>query len=70
MLTSIPTLLDITNRVKRHWNSISPPRQAQIIRKYKERLQLLCAMDELCVPAFDGPNEMGDLGDDVETIFD
>ena len=33
-LTSIPTLLDITNRAKRHWNSISPIRQARIIQKY------------------------------------
>jgi hypothetical protein len=69
-LTSIPTLLDITNRAKRHWNSISPTRQAGIIRKYKERLQLLCAVDELCVPAFVGPDEMGDLVDDIETMFD
>jgi hypothetical protein len=63
-------LLDITNRAKRHWNSISPTRQAGIIRKYKERLQLLCAVDELCVPAFVGPDEMGDLVDDIETMFD
>jgi hypothetical protein len=69
-LTSIPTLLDITNRAKRHWNSISPTLQAGIIRKYKERLQLLCAVDELCVPAFVGPDEMGDLVDDIETMFD
>ena len=70
MLTSIPTLLDITNRAKRHWNSISPTRQARIIQKCKERLQLLCAVDELCVPAFVGPDEMGDLADDIETMFD
>jgi hypothetical protein len=70
MLTSIPTLLDITKRAKRHWNSISPTRQARIIQKYKERLQLLCPVDKLCVPAFVGPDEMGDLVDDIETIFD
>jgi len=69
MLTSIPTLLDITNRGKRDWNSISPTRQARIIQKYTERLQLLCAVDELCVPAFVGPDEMGDLVDDIETMF-
>jgi hypothetical protein len=63
-------LLDITNRAKRHWNSISPTRQTRIIRKYKECLQLLCAVDELCVPAFVGPDEMGDLVDDIETMFD
>jgi len=63
-------LLDITNRAKRHWNSISPTHQAGIIQKYKECLQLLCAVDELCVPAFVGPDEMGDLVDDIETMFD
>jgi hypothetical protein len=31
-------ILDITNRAKGHWNSISPTGQAGIIRKYKERL--------------------------------
>jgi hypothetical protein len=69
-LTLIPTLLDITNRAKRHWNSTSPTRQAGNIRKYNERLQLLCAVDALCVPAFVGPDEMGDLLDDIETMFD
>jgi len=38
--------------------------------KYEDRLQLLCAVDELCVPAFFGPDEMGDLVDDIQTIFD
>ena len=52
------------------WNSISPTRQTQIIQKYKKRLQLLCAVDKLCVPAFVGPDEMGDLVDDIETMFD
>jgi hypothetical protein len=70
MLTSIPTLLDITNRAKRQWNSISPTRQARIIANDKVRLQLLCAVDELCVPAVVGPDEMGDLVDDIETMFD
>jgi hypothetical protein len=41
-----------------------------MIRKYKESLQLLCTVDELCVPAFDGPDEMGDLVDDIESMFD
>jgi hypothetical protein len=27
-------------------------------------------MDELCVPAFFGPDEMGDLVDEIETMFD
>jgi len=67
--TSIPNLLDITNRAKRHWNSISPTCQAGIIRKYKERLQLLCAVIELCVSAFVGPVEMGDWVDDIESMF-
>jgi hypothetical protein len=68
MLTSIPTLLDITNRAKRHWNSISPTRQARMIQKYMERLKLLCAVDELYIPAFVGPDEMGDLVEDIETV--
>jgi len=34
------------------------------------RLQLLCAVDELCVPAFVSPDEMGELVDDIETMFD
>ena len=63
-------ILDITNRARRHWNSISPTRPARIIRKYKERLQLLCAVDELYVPAFVGPDEMGDSVDGIETMFD
>jgi len=63
-------LLDITNRAKRRWNSISPTRQAGSIRKNKECLPLLCAMDELCVSAFVGPDEMGDFVDDIETMFD
>jgi hypothetical protein len=62
--------LDITNRAIQHWNSISPTHQARIIRKYKERLQLLSAVDEMRVPAFVGPDEMGDLVDDMETMFD
>jgi len=66
-LTSI--LLDITDRAKQHWNSISPSLRAGIIRKYKELLQLLCAVDELCVAAFVGPDEMGDLVDDIVTMF-
>jgi hypothetical protein len=51
-------VLDITNQAKRHWNSISPTGNAGIIWDYKERLQLLCAVDELCVPAFVGGNVM------------
>ena len=68
--TSIPNLLDITNRAKQHWNSISRTCQARIIRKCKERLQVLRAVDEFCVPAFVGPDGMGDLVDDVESMFD
>jgi hypothetical protein len=63
-------VLDITNQAKRHWNSISSTRQERIISKYKERLQLLCAVDELCVPAFVGPDEMGDGVDDIDSMFD
>ena len=35
-----------------------------------ERLQLLCTIDELCVPAFVGPDEIGDSVDDIESMFD
>jgi len=35
-----------------------------------EHLQLLCAIDELCGPAFVGPDEMGDRADDIDTMFD
>jgi len=38
--------------------------------KYKERLQLLCAVDELCVPAFFGPDEMREVVDDIDTMFE
>jgi len=51
-------------------NSISRTRQARINHKYKECLQLLCAVDRFCVPVFVGPDEMGDLVDDIETMFD
>jgi len=62
-------LLDITNWAKRLWNSISPTRQTRIIRKYKEQFQLLFGNDQLCVPTFVGPDEVGDLVDDIETMF-
>jgi hypothetical protein len=63
-------VLDIINRAKQHWNAISATRQVRIIGKYKDCLQLLCAVDELCVSASVGPDEMGDLVDDIDTIFD
>jgi hypothetical protein len=63
-------IVDITNRAQIHWNAISPTCQAGIIWKYKECLQLHCAIDELCVPAFVGPDEMGDLVDHIENMFD
>ena len=61
--------LDITDWAKRHWNSISPTPQAGIIWKYKECCQLFCAMDDMYVPVFVGPDEMGDLVDDTDTMF-
>jgi hypothetical protein len=63
-------VLDITTRAKRQWNSISSTRQEQIISKYKERLQLLYTVDELCIPALVGPDGMGDVLDDIDTMFD
>jgi len=38
--------------------------------KFKECLWLLCAVDELSVPAFIGPDKMGDGEDDINTMFD
>ena len=35
-----------------------------------EYLQLPCAVDELCVPAFIGADEMGEILDDIGTMFD
>jgi len=70
--TSYPlilNLLDITNQGKPHWNSILSTRLARIILKYMECRQLLSAVDESCVPAFVGPDEMGDLVDDIEPMF-
>jgi len=63
-------LLNNFYRAKQHWNAIFPTRQTGIIRKYHERLQLLCAVEELYFPAFVGPEEMGDLLEDIETMFD
>jgi len=63
-------LLDITNRAKQHWNSISATHQIEIISKYKQCLQLLCTIDELCVPAFVSPAEMGEVVDNINTMFD
>jgi len=62
-------MLHITPGDKQHWNSISSTRPVQIISKYMERLQVLCAGDELCVPAVIGPNGMADGVDDIETMF-
>jgi hypothetical protein len=45
-LTSIRNLLDVTNRAKQPSNSISPTCQTRIIWKYKDRLQLVCPIDE------------------------
>ena len=48
----------------------SSTRHVQIISKYQERLQHLCTIDELCVPALVGPDEMGEVADDIDGIFD
>jgi len=41
-----------------------------MISKYKECLQLLSTVDELWVPAFVGPDEMGEVADDIDSMFD
>jgi hypothetical protein len=64
------SLLDITIRANRHWNSISPIGLTRIIWIYKESLQLLRAVDELWVSAFVGLDNMGDSVDAIETMFD
>jgi len=51
----VTLLLDITNRAKRGWNSISFTHQVRIISKYTERPHLPCAVNELCVPAIVSP---------------
>jgi hypothetical protein len=40
------------------------------MRKYKEHLQRLCAVDELCVPTFVGPDEKGEGVDYIDTMCD
>jgi len=63
-------LLDIRNRAKGHWNWISFTRHVRIIGKYKQCLQHLRAIDELCVPAFIGPDEVGDGVGVIDPMFD
>jgi hypothetical protein len=63
-------VFDITNQAKQHWNSISFTHQERIISKFKERLQLLCAVDELCVPAFVDSGQIGVEVDDIGTMLD
>jgi len=63
-------VIDITNQAKQHWNVISSTHQERIISKYNECLKLLWAIDELCVPAFVGQDEMGDGVDDIDTMSD
>jgi len=41
-----------------------------MVSKYKEHLQLLCAVDELCDPAFFGADEMGEVVADFDTMSD
>jgi len=45
-------------------------RQVRILSNFKVRLQLLCAVDELCVPAFVGPDELGEVVDGIDTMID
>ena len=46
------------------------PQELQIIWKYKECLSLLWAINELRVPAFISPDEMGEVVDGINTMFD
>jgi len=65
----ITSLLDITNWVKHRCNSISSTCQLRRISNYNEPQQLLCTVDELCVPAFVSPDEMGEVVDDIDSMF-
>jgi len=67
---SIQPWLDVTNWAKWHWISTLPTCQVWLIWKYNECLLLLCAIHELCVPAFVDPDEMGDWVDDTDMMFD
>jgi len=49
---------------------ISSTCKVQIIGNYKEHPQLLWAVDELYVPAWVGPDELGVVVDDIDTILD
>jgi len=40
-----------------------------MICKFKDLLQLFSAVDEWCVPAFVGPDEIRDLVDDLDTMY-
>jgi hypothetical protein len=63
-------LLYITNRAKPHWNLLSAARVVCTISKYNEWHQLHYAIDEFTVPAFIGPDVMGDGVDDIDIMFD
>jgi hypothetical protein len=62
-------VLGITNRAKRDWNFLSSTWQKRLISKFKEHLQLLCTVDELCVSGFVSSDEMGDGVGDINPVF-
>jgi len=67
---SINHWLNNTHWAKYNWNSISPTCSAGIIRIYNWRLWILGAIDELSISAFCGDDEMGDLVDEYNPVFD
>ena len=63
-------LLDIKNRDKRHWKSLSATHYVRIVSKYMESLQLLRTVDEIFVSALVRADDMGEVVDDIDTMFE
>jgi hypothetical protein len=60
----------MTNRAKIQQHLISPTCQVQIIRKYKQHLQVLRTAVELCIAAVLNPDVMRDMVDNIDTVFE
>jgi hypothetical protein len=64
------TLSEITNGAAQHWKSVSSSYQVQIVSEYTEHLQLLYAIDVMCVYAGITPNDMPEVVEDIDPRFD
>jgi len=67
---SIPTLLISQIEPNDVWIQFRPLTRPRLFGNTRSASSFFYAIDELCVPAFVGPDEMGDLVDDIETMFD